>query len=140
MKRFPLHQWRGRKVSFWVINYMSHKREKKELNGWWGTEFLGTSILGRIVWKQTEPISLIFNRPETVKSLLVWDEKEWNICIFFSYLVSFYEKEWGLENLHRCNLKRGTLRSLKIIGGGGGTCPPSSDGPDHIDSMSKFPS
>ena len=29
------------------------------------------------------------------------------------------EKEWGLENSHMCNLKKGTLRSLKIIGGGG---------------------
>ena len=32
-----------------------------------------------------------------------------------------------------CNLKKGTLRSLKIIGWGGGICPlpppPSSDGP-----------
>ena len=29
-----------------------------------------TGILGQTLWKQTEPISLIFNRPETVKSYI----------------------------------------------------------------------
>ena len=29
-----------------------------------------TGILGHTLWKQTEPISLIFNRPETVKSYI----------------------------------------------------------------------
>ena len=86
-------QWRGRKVSFWVINYMSPKREKKELNGWWGTEFLGTSILGRIVWKQTEPISLIFNRPETVKSYISMRRKRMKyLHIFFLPCIFLWKR------------------------------------------------
>ena len=73
MKRFPLHLWQERsflcnvedtKFRFeWLIT-CPHTRKK-------GVKRLvrdhNTSILGQTLWKQTEQISLIFNRPKTVK-------------------------------------------------------------------------
>ena len=103
-------QWREHKFSFWMINYMPPNQKK-------GVKRLlrdqNTSILGQALWKQTEAISLIFNRSETVES-------------YIGLVINLRgEKEWGLENSHMCNLKNGTLRSLKIIGGAHASpCPP----------------
>ena len=111
-------QWREHKFSFWMINYMPPNQKK-------GVKRLlrdqNTSILGQALWKQTEAISLIFNRSETVES-------------YIGLVINLRgEKEWGLENSQMCNLKNGTLRSLKIIGGAHASpCPPpSSDGPER---------
>ena len=58
-------QWKGHKISFWMINYMSPNQKK-------GVKRLvrgrNISILGKTLWKQTDQISLIFDRRETVKS------------------------------------------------------------------------
>ena len=75
-KRFPLHLWQARsflckeedtKFRFeWLITcpQTREKGVKRLVRGW------NTSVLGQTLWKQTEPISLIFNRPETVKSYI----------------------------------------------------------------------
>ena len=76
MKIFPLHLWQERsfqcngedtKFRFeWLIPCLQTRKKgvKRLVRG------RNTSILGQNLWKQTEPISLIFNRPETVKSYI----------------------------------------------------------------------
>ena len=73
MKRFPLHLWQERlflcngedtKFRFqWLITCPQTRKKgiKRLVKG------RNTSILGQILWKQTDPISLIFSRSETVK-------------------------------------------------------------------------
>ena len=76
MKRFPIHLWQERsflcngedtKFRFeWLITCPQTKKKgvKRLLRG------RNTSILEQTLWKQTDPISLIFNRPETVRSYI----------------------------------------------------------------------
>ena len=76
MKRFLLLLWQERsflcngedtKFRFeWLITCPQTKKKgvKRLLRG------RNTSILEQTLWKQTDPISLIFNRPETVKSYI----------------------------------------------------------------------
>ena len=57
-------QWRGHKFRFeWLITCPQTRKKgvKRLVRG------RNTSILGQILWKQTERISLIFKRPETAK-------------------------------------------------------------------------
>ena len=51
-------QWRGHKISFWVINYIPSNQTKGGLNGWWGAE---------MPVFYDEPYENKQNRPETVK-------------------------------------------------------------------------
>ena len=120
MKKFPLHLWQERsflcngedtKFRFGWLNTCPQIRKKGVK---WLMRGQNTGILGQTLWKQTEPISLIFNRPEAVKS--------------YNSLGSNLrdEKERGLENSHMCNLKKVTLRSMKTIGGTCAPPPPSA--------------